>query len=293
MADNGRAMKWTGYGSLAQAYELPGPAYEPASPSQSYVCSSPVVPQTPPMWNSPYSAASPLETASPMTPMSSIALWSPTAFHSPQLSSSKPPHFSNYATTPSPSFGSQRPLSPSGSPFASRHPTRLSAEQAIGRQLRPGPLVPQRAYSAPFSAGNKPMQVEFRLESGGTGVPMRLLQDAGANDLPIEGADTSPFSESVASTITLRIWWPGYVQYSRRMTMRKATGLLTRCELAMAVSEVFKEFIEEAREDPNDPGQSKWRIGRGRITVNDLVLLRLYQVSQGSWQADVRLEAER
>lgn len=138
--------------------------------------------------------------------MSSFALWSPTAFHSPQLNSSKPPHFSNYSTTSSPSFGSERPLSPSASPYASRNPTRLPSEQTIGRQVRPGPLVPQRAYSAPFSAGNRPMQVEFRLASGGTGVPMRLLQDAGATDLPIESADTSPFSESVPSTITLRIW---------------------------------------------------------------------------------------
>jgi hypothetical protein len=106
------------------------------------------------------------------------------------------------------------------------------------------------------------MQVEFRSAGGVPGVPMRLLQDAGSVDLPIEGADNIPFSESVASTITLRIWvrlhsfchprfsrfsaiqWPGYVQYSRRMTMRKATGLLMRRELAMAVAEVFKQFIE-------------------------------------------------
>jgi len=133
------------------------------------------------------------------------------------------------------------------------------------------------------------MQVEFQSTGGAPGVPMRLLQDASATDLPIEGADNIPFSESVASTITLRIWWPGYVQYSRRMTMRKATGLLMRCELAMAVTEVFKQFIEEARVDPNDSSHSQWRVGKGGITINDLVLLRLYQVSQGSWQADVRL----
>jgi hypothetical protein len=61
----------------------------------------------------------------------------------------------------------------------------------------------------------------------------------------------------------------------------------------MAVTDVYKEFIEEAQEDPTDHGQSKWRVGRSRITVNDLVLMRVYQVSQGSWQADVRLEHER
>jgi len=137
------------------------------------------------------------------------------------------------------------------------------------------------------------MQIGFRFVGGAPGVPMRLLQDASALDLPIEDANSIPFPESVASTITLRIWWPGYVQYSRRMTMRKATGLLMRSELAMAVTEMYKEFIEEGREDPKERGQTKWRVGRSRITINDLVLLRMFQVSQGSWQADVRLETEK
>jgi len=50
------------------------------------------------------------------------------------------------------------------------------------------------------------MQIGFRFVGGALGVPMRLLQDARALDLPIEGADSIPFSQSVASTITLRIW---------------------------------------------------------------------------------------
>jgi len=50
------------------------------------------------------------------------------------------------------------------------------------------------------------MQVEFQVAGGVPGVPMRLLQDAGGVDLLIEGADNIPFSESVASTIALRIW---------------------------------------------------------------------------------------
>ncbi|KAG8816105.1 hypothetical protein FRC18_001170 [Serendipita sp. 400] len=136
------------------------------------------------------------------------------------------------------------------------------------------------------------MQIDFNFAGGIPGIPMRLLRDARAIDLPIIGGNSVPFPESVASTITLRIWWPGYLQYSRRMTMRKASGLLMRSELAMAISEVYKDFIEEAREDPKDPGQAKWRVGRGHITVNDLILLRMFKVSQGSWQADVQLETD-
>jgi hypothetical protein len=50
------------------------------------------------------------------------------------------------------------------------------------------------------------MQIGFQFTGGAPGVPMRLLQDASALDLPIEDANSIPFPESVASTITLRIW---------------------------------------------------------------------------------------
>jgi hypothetical protein len=50
------------------------------------------------------------------------------------------------------------------------------------------------------------MQIGFQFVGANPGVPMRLLQDAGAVDLPIEGASSIPFPQSVASTITLRIW---------------------------------------------------------------------------------------
>lgn len=254
---------------------------------------SQAIPQTPPLWSSPsYSAPSPPDTASPVTPSASFASFSPTAFHSSPLNSSKPSLYSTHpfpTASPVNSLRSRAPFSSSGSPYALRTPERLPIELTS----RPGPLVPQKAYNAPFLGGKRPMQIGFQFVGGVPGVPMRLLQDTGAMDLPIEGASSIPFPESVASTITLRIWWPGYVQYARRMTMRKATGLLMRSELAMAVTEVYKEFIEEGREDPKECGQAKWRVGRSRITINDLVLLRMFQVSQGSWQADVRLENKK
>jgi hypothetical protein len=96
--------------------------------------------------------------------------------------------------------------SPYASPRSPRTPVRPPSDLMKEKIPRLGPLVPQKAYSAPFSAGNKPMQIEFRYAGGSLGIPMRLLQDVGAMDLPIEGAETTPFTESVATTITLRIW---------------------------------------------------------------------------------------
>ncbi|CAG7850554.1 SubName: Full=Uncharacterized protein {ECO:0000313/EMBL:CCA69866.1} [Serendipita indica DSM 11827] len=282
MADGRHALQWTGYGSLESVLDFRDLAPRTTSPCPSFVQTPQSIPKTPPGWQSPYCVSSPSEPLSPLTPTTSFTLYSPIAFHPSQL-----------ASCPSPAS----PRSICSSPLVRimTPPMPLSPPHVTSNSVAPlpGPVVPQRAYKATVPLTGEPMQIQFNSADGICGIPMRLLKDASAMDLPMENGRSVPFPASVASTITLRIWWPGYVQYSRRMTMRKATGLLMRCELAMAVSEVYKQFIEEAREDARDCGQAKWRVGRGRITVDDLVLLRMFQVSQGSWQADVRLEKEQ
>ncbi|KAG8797857.1 hypothetical protein FRC16_008456 [Serendipita sp. 398] len=311
MADARRtqSVQWTGYGSLASVMDYRGPPLRPSSPPSLSILSPRSIPTTPSYWGSPYSASSPSDISSPETPSAPYTLYSPTASHSAQLSSSKPTLYPNYpSAVASPFLLSTSPPLLIGSPTSLHSPSGFPAQTITGLSRYPGPLVPQRAYKGPSSLPTDSMQIDFNFAGGIPGIPMRLLRDARAIDLPIIGGNSVPFPESVASTITLRIWmsyrykdhtmtltpfkWPGYLQYSRRMTMRKASGLLMRSELAMAISEVYKDFIEEAREDPKDPGQAKWRVGRGHITVNDLILLRMFKVSQGSWQADVQLETD-
>lgn len=76
-----------------------------------------------------------------------------------------------------------------------------------------GPVVPQIKYIAPFSAGCAPTVVSFRFLGEQEGLPIRVLRNIRALDLPIEGRDITPFDESIATTITLRIWvsFPGRV----------------------------------------------------------------------------------
>jgi hypothetical protein len=167
----------------------------------------------------------------------------------------------------------------------------------VFRPGRRGPVVPQRHYSTHFSAGKSPKTIHFRLQgSSEAGVPMRLLCGEFAPEVPIEDAHGQVFAEDVPTTITIRIWWPGYDLYPRRVTMRKSTGLLNRIELAMAITECFKSFVDEAQ-PLNPEGASaedaRWRVGKGGYNVRDLVLLSLSQVSKGSFQADIRLELDR
>ncbi|KAF9781301.1 hypothetical protein BJ322DRAFT_268925 [Thelephora terrestris] len=74
-----------------------------------------------------------------------------------------------------------------------------------------------------------------------------------------------------------------YVQYSRRMKSRGTMSLHVHRELAMVVAEVFKEFIEPVK----TVCRQGWHYDQRPCSFF------LYQVSQGSWQADVRLEANR
>jgi len=243
--------------------------------------------------NSPPTAASPPSIGSPsMSPsqFSSFALQYPSECYpgSPQS-----PYLARDSSLLS--YASFRAASPAH--VISNYPNNYGPmDLSFQQKRRPGPVVPQKKYSAPFTAGCAPIVIPFKfMNESHEGVPMSLLRDVSAMDLAIEGGDHTPFDESIATTITLRIWWPGYKQWSRRMTMRKATGLITKCELAMAIAEVYNDWFQSAVLDSDnpEPGLSQWTIGRPGILPNDLLLLRVEQVSQGSWQADVRLTHER
>jgi hypothetical protein len=301
MTDSSHAAKaWTGYSSLSSAMDVDADPYlSPPYEASFYLGSPPSRPQTPSAssWAS-YSRSSSPQSPPPKTPTSPFAArhsvriahgsQSGSPFSSPLSNCASPPAqypspFSSSAWSPQ-SLRSPSPSSPPALPHLD-----LELQRYIGRG--PGAVVPQRAYQTHFKAGDEPFHIDFRFSNARElGIPCRLLLDVSAMDLPIEGADEVPFMQNVSTTITLRIWWPGYVQYPRRLTMRKATGVLTKVELAMAIAECYKNFIDEARVEPKDVGTEQWRVGRGHITLRNLFLLRLSQVSQGSWQADIALE---
>lgn len=168
-------------------------------------------------------------------------------------------------------------LSRSRPTHASRTSTSLSVKRGSYQ------LVPQRAYSTHFGVSQGKV-IPFQLVGAKEpGVPMRMLINEDAVDAPIVGPHDLPFDETVPSTITLRIWVSNCftsvcVTYSffifllsgpdmrytqdgeapcspvfvslesnlphSRLTMRKASGLLNRIELAMCLTECFRNFIE-------------------------------------------------
>jgi hypothetical protein len=309
MTDNSRhaSKAWSGYSALASAMDVDSGPYSPPYQASFLLPNSPPIRPYTPSGSSwammDTSRSSTPQSLSPKTPTSPYT----SHHHSPRIvSSGNSPfssplsqHCSPPAQYPSPFYSSLPSSSPSPESFRSPSPCYpsprpspldLQLQRYLGRGV--GQLIPQRAYQTHFKAGgDEPFHIDFRFTNArDLGIPLRLLLDVSAMDLPIQGADEVPFMPNISTTITLRIWWPGYVQYPRRLTMRKATGVLTRIELAMAIAECYKNFIDEARVEPKDVGTDQWRVGRGHITLKHLFLLRLTQVSQGSWQADIALE---
>ncbi|KAI0658025.1 hypothetical protein C8Q70DRAFT_255596 [Cubamyces menziesii] len=91
--------------------------------------------------------------------------------------------------------------------------------------------------------------------------------------------------------------WPGYPPWSRQIPtrdFRSPPQPVTRAKLARNVAKTIKRFIEDMESrDLEDPSQSKWRVGKNGIRLDDLVLVGLQHVSMGSWQAHLRVVHRR
>ncbi|KAH9980585.1 hypothetical protein BJV74DRAFT_887741 [Russula compacta] len=86
-------------------------------------------------------------------------------------------------------------------------------------------------------------------------------------------------------TTSIRIKWPGYVEWQTQIMTRDQTAghnTITLETLAKRVARAVRKFLEFAAEQPCQ--YPDWRVGIGGIVNNDIVLIGLIHVSQGSWQ---------
>ncbi|KZV68960.1 hypothetical protein PENSPDRAFT_633727 [Peniophora sp. CONT] len=107
----------------------------------------------------------------------------------------------------------------------------------------------------------------------------------------LDDRDDRLFQQSGPS-VSIRISWAGcYPSWSRQIPTRdfkNPPGPVTRSKVAKNVARSVQRFIDEmntrALEEDSDIG---WAVGRARngIVLEDLALVRLENVSKGSWQA--------
>ncbi|OAX38971.1 hypothetical protein K503DRAFT_865763 [Rhizopogon vinicolor AM-OR11-026] len=107
------------------------------------------------------------------------------------------------------------------------------------------------------------------------------------DDLVLDGSGRS---------ISVRIKWPGYPLWNKQLLTRdyrKTPGPITKARLAKNLARCIRQFIKKMKtrrmEIDADP---VWKIGDRRIRFEDLILVSLHHVSQGSWQPQLRIRRQ-
>jgi len=87
------------------------------------------------------------------------------------------------------------------------------------------------------------------------------------------------------STFHLRVKWPGYEVWKRQVQARDDTrwrNPITMAKFAQHVGRCVSDFFQDCEGRPTP--DSKWKVGTGGITPNEVVVLGAIHVSSGSWQ---------
>ncbi|KAG1871407.1 hypothetical protein F4604DRAFT_1769471, partial [Suillus subluteus] len=196
----------------------------------------------------------------------------------------------------------QSPISPS-----QKRPLEYSADDVLhGRRVTPrispaalpisssvpgrGPTVPQQLYNVGtthafhFTTGSG-MPVVFNVAEG-AGIPLQLLLHRQTIQLQ-GGNDSISDMISLLTKIDVIYQWPGYKSFTKQIASKdwkKTRSPNTRERLAMKVAGAVQSFFKKHANTPCDPPDSTWRIGPNGIRFEDLALVSLHRVSQGSWQ---------
>ena len=87
--------------------------------------------------------------------------------------------------------------------------------------------------------------------------------------------------------------WPGYRSRHKQVSTRDYTHkrrMINKAKLAKVVARCVKQFMDTMSEQAMQVGSDRqWRIGPLDIKVDDIILVSLHHVSQGSWQPQLRL----
>ncbi|THH28581.1 hypothetical protein EUX98_g5612 [Antrodiella citrinella] len=162
-----------------------------------------------------------------------------------------------------------------------------------------GVVLPQRKYR-PHTQSDRKRYVEdadleqpimFFMQNPETcGIPCR---DALTNKfMRLVGRDDQVFIKRGPS-VSLRFEWPGYAPWSRQIPtkdFKTPPQPITRSKLAKNVAKTVARLLSDLESRPLEAeADSRWRVGVGRITIDDLDIIGLQHVSMGSWQVHLRV----
>ncbi|KAH7907636.1 hypothetical protein BJ138DRAFT_1116531 [Hygrophoropsis aurantiaca] len=156
--------------------------------------------------------------------------------------------------------------------------------------------VPQRTYrpgnSSEHLLADPKRTVIFNSQNPrGEGISLSKALARQFDDLEDAGGSVLEDVDSV--TATFRIEWPGYPSWHRQFNTKnwkKTRTPLIRRDLAHRIAHLVNAFLKEYQGvDVSSPDYITWNIGPDGIKIEDLILISLYNVSTGSWQAELRV----
>ncbi|TFY57853.1 hypothetical protein EVG20_g8376, partial [Dentipellis fragilis] len=169
----------------------------------------------------------------------------------------------------------------------------VDAEQLDGVSETPyaGPeVVPQTFRIAPgvlrrFGLKGPPDYIDFsRPNCYRKGV---LLSDMQIKEFSDLAQADEVVLENHGCQIVLQINWPGYKGWSKplrtRVQRQRRNVAASRGVIAHRVALCVQQFIKDQE---NEQRPEQWVVGRGAIGLNNILLLRLVQVTQGGWRAE-------
>jgi len=106
--------------------------------------------------------------------------------------------------------------------------------------------------------------------------------------------------EACGPSVSIRLEWPG-APWSRQIptkNFRHPPGPITKDKLAKNIAKCVERFIVDTQDKPindeEDTNALRFKVGTGPndVKLQDLILVSLHHVSQGSWQPQLRLRRE-
>ncbi|KAJ3553175.1 hypothetical protein NM688_g3755 [Phlebia brevispora] len=165
-----------------------------------------------------------------------------------------------------------------------------------------GQLVPQMCYNPPVDQSRRMAQCEVRgpitfflKNPDYCGIPCR---DALLSKVARLAGRDDYMDEFSGRTISLRIMWPGYLPWCRQIVVRDyryPSNPVTRANLVKNIARSVQRFIQARSGDEMSHGSDRrWKVGGPNdITIDDLELVGLQQVSMASWQLHLRCVRRR
>ncbi|GJE93018.1 hypothetical protein PsYK624_091770 [Phanerochaete sordida] len=169
-----------------------------------------------------------------------------------------------------------------------------SLEEPVNVQQRPSVharYVPQRRYSLPKRTtpfcGYEPICFGSSLE---TGVLLwRILRDP--ESLSGSWCSEPGMPSDSGQKAQIRLNWPGRSDYVKSINVHnfgKHRRPISKIKLLTRIAEAVQDMVE-ANERTAGPEEDLWRIGKGGVRFENIVLHSLENVSKGSWQPKLSL----